>query len=90
MSGLPVVDGPAVNSVGKGLLEVDYCRSADSNFDELPLVDEDLVVVSSSLCEDLCSKGGLEAVALSGFGPEGLGIQFDFVTSFLRVPVKKC
>lgn len=70
MPGLPVVDGPAVNSVGKGLLEVDYCRSAHSDFDELPLVDEYLVVVASSLSEDLCSEGSLEAVALSRLGPE--------------------
>lgn len=63
VAGLPVVDGPPVDSIREGLFQVRERWAADSDFDELPLVDEDFEVVSPSFGEDLCAHRGLEAVS---------------------------
>ena len=89
MAGLAVVDGPAVDSVGEGLLEIGNRGTADSNLDELPLVDEDFKIVASSLGEDLGAHGGLKAVAFGGLGPEALGIELDLVTGLVDIPAKE-
>ena len=74
MSGLSVVDGPAVHAIRKGLFEVGNGGSAYSDLDELPLVNKYLEVVFASFREYFCAHGGLKAVALGGLGPEALGI----------------
>ena len=74
MSGLTVVDGPSVDGIREGLFQIGDDRSADANFDELPLVDKKLEVVPPTFTENLGPHGGFEAIAFGGFGFEALRI----------------
>ena len=74
MSGLAVVDGPPMNGIREGLFQIGDDRSADANFNELPLVDKKFEVVPPTLAENLGAHGCLEAIALGGFGFEALRI----------------
>lgn len=65
MTCLPVVNSPSMDTIRECLLEVGERGSADSNFDELSFINEDLKVIFATFCEDLCAHGGLEAVSLS-------------------------
>lgn len=89
MPGLPVVDSPAVDTVGERLVEIGDGGSTDAYLDELSLVDEDLEVVPASLCEDFCAHSSFEAVAFSGFGLEALCIEFDFCAGLERIPLEE-
>lgn len=89
MTGLAVVDGPAVDSIREGLFEIGNRGTANSNLDELSLVDKDFKIVSSSLSENLRAHGGLKPISLGGFGPETFGIEFDLVTGFVNIPAKE-
>lgn len=66
MPGFSVVDPPSVGIVRKGLLQVDYVGSTDSNLDELSFVDEQFEVVPPSCEEDFCADGGFKPTAFLG------------------------
>jgi hypothetical protein len=66
MSCLTVVNAPPMHSVRKGLLYIKRGRSADSNFNEVSLINKNLEIVFASLCEDLSADDSLEATALFG------------------------
>jgi hypothetical protein len=87
---LSVVDRPPVYAVRKGFFQIGYRRSANSDFDELPFVHENLEVVPPSFGKDFSARGGLEAIAFRRFGPEALRIEFDLVTGFIDVPREEC
>ncbi len=53
MSGLAVVDCPAVDCVAKGALEVGDIGATYSDFNELALIDENLEIVPTACSEDL-------------------------------------
>lgn len=74
MSGLAVVDGPAVHAIGKGFFKVGYRWSAYTDLDELPLVNKYLEVVFPSFREYFSAHGGLKAIALGRLGFEALSI----------------
>lgn len=86
---LAVVDGPAVDSIREGFLEIGNGGTANSNLDELSLVDKDFEIVSSSLGEYLCAHGGLKAISLGGLGSEAFRIELDFVTGLVDIPAKE-
>lgn len=89
MAGLPVVDGPSVDSVRKSLFEISDGGTANSDLDELPFVDEDFEIVSSSLGEDLSAHGGLKSIAFSGLSPKTLRIKLDLVAGLVDIPAEE-
>jgi hypothetical protein len=86
---LAVVDGPAVDAIGEGFLEVSDGGPAYSNFDELALVNKDFEIVLTSFSEDLGAYRGLESVALGRFGSQAFWVELDLMTRLVDVPAKK-
>jgi len=72
--GFSVVYAPTVEGVRKCLLQIGWIRPADSYLDELPLVDEQLVVVPSSCDKHFSSYGCFEAASLFRGADEALVI----------------
>ena len=88
MPSLTVVDSPAMRSIRESFVHIGHAGSTNSNLDQLTLVDEDLKIVAAAFREDLCSQGGLEAVALGRFGLEAFRVQLYLGTGLGRVPVE--
>ena len=72
MPGLSVVDAPAVYCIRECFFQIEGVGSADSYFDELPFIDEEFIVVPSSLVEDFCADGGFESASFFGGADEAI------------------
>jgi hypothetical protein len=75
VSGLTVVDCPAVDCVAKGPLEVSDVGATDSDFNELALIDKNFEIVPTSCTENLSSKCCFKPIAVSGFTNERLVVE---------------
>ncbi len=75
MSGLTVVDCPAVDCVAKGALEVSDVWATDSDFNELTFIDKNLEIVPTTCTENLSSKCCFKPIAVCGFTNETLVVE---------------
>lgn len=66
MSRLAIVDTPTVHCVGKGFLYVKRRGSADSDFNEVAFIDENLEIVLCACCENFSADDSLESAAFFG------------------------
>lgn len=96
MSELSVVDCPAFQRIAKSLrksigylLQVNI-QSADSNFYEVSLVDEQFEVVPPSSFKHFSAKCGLEAAPLPNLACQIFIVEYEFAAGSLGVPRKEC
>ncbi len=75
MSGLTVVDCPAVDCVAKGPLEVSDVRATYSDFNKLTLIDKNLEIIPTTCTENLSSKCCFKPIAVGGFTNEALVVE---------------
>ncbi len=71
------------------LLQIDI-EATHADLDELPLVDEDLVVVAATRLEYLGAQGGFEPTAFLDRAGEVLVIERQLVTGSLDIPGEEC
>lgn len=85
---LSVVNGPAMHPIRKSFLQIRDRWPAYAYLDELPLINKDLVVVPSSLSENLSAHSGLEPIAFSRLGAQTVRVQFDLLTGLVDIPAE--
>jgi len=90
VSGLAIVDPPAIDCVWEGFFKFEGCRSTYPDFYELSFIDEKLKIVPSSSYKNLCANGGLETTTFLGKTDQIFLIKFKFGASFGGIPSEEC
>ena len=78
MTGLSVVDAPSMYSIAKSFLYIGWIRPTNSDFNQLPFVNKQFKVVSSSLDKSFSANCCFETTALIRRTDEIVFIEIEF------------
>jgi len=90
VSGLAVVNSPAVHCVREGFLQVQRSGPTYPDFDECAFINKELKVVPTTCLENFRADCSLESTSFLGGANKQLFIKSEFGTGFGWIPAKEC